>query len=199
MYVVFEGVDTAGKSTQVDLLHALYPDAIKTKEPGGTELGMTIRELILHRGVNNHKTELFLFLADRAEHYKNIIAPYHEHASLPLGYKMILSDRGLISGIAYALANHESYDMDFLITLNRFALDDMMPDKVVLLLTNEALIKERMGEKNADFIEKRGIDYLLKIQAIMIEVLDALRINYITIDASKDKKTIHQEIKGFIS
>jgi len=191
MYVIFEGVDTAGKSTQVDMLHALYPDAIKTKEPGGTELGMTIRELILHRGVNNHKTELFLFLADRAEHYKNIIKTYHD--------KMILSDRGLISGIAYALANHESYDLDFLVALNRFALDDKMPDKVVLLLTNEALINERMGEKNEDMIEKRGIAYLLKIQAIMIEVLDTLAINYITIDASKDKETIHQEIKGFIT
>lgn len=191
MYVIFEGVDTAGKSTQVDMLHALYPDAIKTKEPGGTELGMTIRELILHRGVNNHKTELFLFLADRAEHYKNIIKTYHD--------KMILSDRGLISGIAYALANHESYDLDFLVALNRFALDDKMPDKVVLLLTNEALINERMGEKNEDMIEKRGIEYLLKIQAIMIEVLDTLAINYITIDASKDKETIHQEIKGFIT
>ena len=191
MYVVFEGVDTAGKSTQVDLLHALYPDAIKTKEPGGTELGLTIRELILHRGVNNHKTELFLFLADRAEHYKDILETYHD--------KMVLSDRGLISGIAYALANHEDYEMDFLITLNRFALNDTMPDKVILLRTNEALIKERMGEKNADMIEKRGIDYLLKIQAIMIEVLEALKLTYIMIDASKDKETIHQEIKDFIS
>jgi len=190
MYVVFEGVDTAGKSTQVDLLHACYPDAIKSKEPGGTALGMTLRELILHRGVNNHKTELFLFLADRAEHYKNVIKDHHD--------KMILSDRGLISGIAYALANHDSYDLDFLITLNRFAMDDKMPDKVILLLTNESLIKKRMGDKNADFIEKRGIEYLLKIQSIMIEVLDALNINYITIDASKNKEDIHQEIKGFI-
>ncbi len=190
MYVVFEGVDTSGKSTQVDLLHALYPDAIKTKEPGGTKLGMTIRELILHQGVNNHKTELFLFLADRAEHYKNIIEPHLD--------EMILSDRGLISGIAYALANHKSYDLDFLVTLNRFALDAKMPDKVILLLTNETLIKTRMGEKNEDMIEKRGIDYLLQIQAIMIEVLDALEINYITIDASKSKEVIHQEIKGFI-
>jgi len=191
MYVIFEGVDTAGKSTQIEMLHSLYPGAIKTKEPGGTRLGETIRELILHRGVNNHKTELFLFLADRAEHYKNIIEAHHD--------KMILSDRGLISGIAYALANHESYDLDFLITLNRFALDGKMPDKVILLLTNEALIKERMGEKSADMIEKRGIEYLLKIQAIMIEILDTLKIDAIMIDASKDKKTIHQEIKAFIS
>ncbi|HIP46037.1 MAG TPA: dTMP kinase [Campylobacterales bacterium] len=191
MYVVFEGVDTSGKSTQVDLLRAHYPDAIKTKEPGGTDLGMTLRELILHQGVNNHKTELFLFLADRAEHSKNVIEHYHD--------KMIISDRGLISGIAYALANHESYEMDFLITLNRFALDEKMPDKVILLLTNEALIKERMGEKNEDMIEKRGIAYLLKIQAIMIDVLEALKIDYITLDASKSKEVLHQEIKGFVS
>ncbi len=191
MYVVFEGVDTSGKSTQVDLLHTLYPDAIKTKEPGGTKLGITLRELILHRGVNNHKTELFLFLADRAEHYKNILERHHD--------KMILSDRGLISGIAYALANHEDYEMDFLITLNRFALDDKMPDKVILLLTNESLIRERMGEKNADVIEKRGIAYLLKIQAIMIDILKVLKIEHIMIDASKDKESIHQEIKDFIS
>ena len=191
MYVVFEGVDTSGKSTQVDLLHALFPDAIKTKEPGGTKLGMHLRELILHKGVNNHKTELFLFLADRAEHYHDIIKPAEG--------KMILSDRGLISGIAYALANHESYEMDFLIALNRFALDDTLPDKVVLLLTNETLIKKRLGEKSADFIEKRGIAYLLKIQAIMIEVLEALAIDYITIDASKKREIIHQEVKDFIS
>ncbi len=191
MYVVFEGVDTSGKSTQLDLLHAHFPDAIKTKEPGGTVLGMTLRELILHKGVNNHKTELFLFLADRAEHYKDIIEPSYD--------KMILSDRGLISGIAYALANHKSYEMDFLIRLNRFALDETLPDKVVLLLTNETLIKERLGEKNADFIEKRGIAYLLKIQTIMIDVLEALAIDYITIDASKTRELIHQEIKDFIA
>ena len=190
MYVLFEGVDTSGKSTQVDLLHACFPDAIKTKEPGGTALGMTLRELILHQGVHNHKTELFLFLADRAEHYHDIIKPALD--------KMILSDRGLISGIAYALANHESYEMDFLLTLNRFALDNTLPDKVILLLTNEALIKERLGEKNADFIEQRGMAYLLKIQAIMIEVIEALGIDAIMIDASKSKKEIHQEIKDFI-
>jgi dTMP kinase len=191
MYLILEGVDTSGKSTQLELLKNIYPKACFTKEPGGTKLGLKIREMILHEGVQNHKAELFLFLADRAEHYKNIIETYHD--------KMVISDRGLISGIAYALANHESYEMDFLITLNRFALDDKMPDKVVLLLTNEALIKERMGEKNADMIEKRGITYLLKIQAIMIEVLEALNLDYITIDASKEKEIIHQEIKGFIS
>jgi dTMP kinase len=191
MYVIFEGVDTAGKSTQVALLHQCYPEAIVTKEPGGTKLGMTLRELILHQGVQSHKTELFLFLADRAEHFKICIKPHLDG--------MILSDRGLISGIAYALANHESYEKDFLITLNRFALDDTMPDKVVLLQTNEALIRARMGEKCEDMIEKRGIDYLLHVQSIMIDILEALEIEYIALDATKSIEEIHQEIKDFIT
>ena len=191
MYVIFEGVDTAGKSTQLELLRQAYPDAICTKEPGGTALGSTIRELILHQGVDSHKTELFLFLADRSEHYAQKIAPYHD--------RLILSDRGLISGIAYALENHDEYKLDFLITLNRFALNNTLPDKVVLLETNKTLIQERMGEKNEDMIEKRGIDYLLNIQTRMVEVLDALHIDYIQIDASQDINTIHQKIKAYIS
>ncbi len=191
MYVLFEGVDTSGKSTQVDLLHALYPEAVMTKEPGGTAIGAQIREMILHQGVSNHKSELFLFLADRSEHYKQVIEPNLE--------KMIISDRGLISGIAYALANHQSYELDFLITLNRFALEDTLPDKVILLMTDKNLIQERMGEKREDMIEKRGIDYLLHIQTIMIEVIKALDIDYICIDAGKTKEEIHQEIKGFIA
>lgn len=190
MYIIFEGVDTSGKSTQVALLQKYMPDALVTKEPGGTALGMTLRELILHKGVHNHKTELFLFLADRSEHYKDVIEVNKD--------KTIISDRGLVSGIAYALANHKSYDIDFLIALNCFALDDILPDKVVLLKTNETLIKERMGEKNEDMIEKRGVVYLLKIQTIMIEVLEKLGVDYIMIDASKSIDDIHQEIKGFI-
>ncbi len=190
MYIIFEGVDTAGKSTQLALLKSAFPEAITTKEPGGTALGTTIRELILHQGVKNHKTELFLFLADRAEHFYDVIKPHLDQT--------IFSDRGLISGISYALANHESYDLDFLAKLNLFALDEILPDKVVLLQTNKALIKERLGEKSEDQIEARGIDYLLRIQAIMIEVLEHLNIDYIAIDAAQSKENIHQQIKDFI-
>jgi dTMP kinase len=190
MYVLFEGVDTSGKSTQISLMQQQYPKAIVTKEPGGTALGVQIREMILHQGVHNHKTELFLFLADRSEHYHDIILPNRE--------KLILSDRGLISGIAYALVNHESYDMDFLISLNRFALDGILPDKVILLQTNEALIETRMGKKCEDMIEKRGIAYLIEIQARMKEVLTTLEIDHIIIDAANTEEEIHQEIKGFI-
>lgn len=188
MYLILEGVDTSGKSTQLELLKSTFPKAYFTKEPGGTALGMKLREMILFEGVQNHKTELFLFLADRAEHYQSVVKA-HEN---------VISDRGFISGIAYALANHDDYDFQFLTKLNQFALDEKMPDFVVLLETNEALITSRLGQKSQDVIEKRGIDYLLKVQKLMIEVLHALEINYTIIDAAKSIEEIHQEIKGFI-
>jgi dTMP kinase len=188
MYLILEGVDTSGKSTQLELLKDIYPNAYFTKEPGGTKLGSKIREIILHDGVQNHKAELFLFLADRAEHYKEIVS----------NHDVVISDRGLISGIAYALANHDDYSLEFLTSLNRFALDDKMPDFVVLLETNEKLINQRMQTKSTDMIEKRGIKYLLKIQDIMKDVLKELDIKHIVIDASKDINTIHDEIKEFI-
>jgi dTMP kinase len=189
MYLILEGVDTSGKSTQLELLKNIYPNAFFTKEPGGTKLGTEIREMILHKGVKNHKAELFLFLADRAEHYLNIVQEN----------EVVISDRGIISGISYALANHKDYDLEFLTTLNKFALDDKMPDFVVLLETNESLIRERLNKKSQDMIEKRGIEYLLKVQTIMKETLKKLEIKHIIIDASKEINEIHKELKDFIS
>ena len=190
MYIIFEGVDTCGKSTQITLLHEKLPDAIITKEPGGTELGKKIREMILHKGVKNHKSELFLFLADRAEHFQEIITPNSN--------KTVISDRGFISGIAYALANHPDYDLDFLLQLNQFALDGTLPDLVILLQTNETLIRSRITGKQEDMIEKRGIDYLLQVQENMIAILKKLNIKYHIIDASKSIQEIHHEVKGLL-
>lgn len=187
MYLIFEGVDTSGKSTQVSLLKEAFPDAIVTKEPGGTKLGEKLRHIILHEGVQNHKSELFLFLADRAEHYHEVIAPNRD--------RLILSDRGFISGIAYAMANHPEYDPDFLIALNRFALDETLPDLVILLQTDETLIRARMQQKREDQIEKRGIAYLLQVQANMIQILKKLDIQYRIYDASEPIERIHQNIK----
>ena len=190
MYILFEGIDTSGKSTQASLLAKSIDNSILTKEPGGTTLGLTIRELILHKGVSNHKSELFLFLADRSEHFKEVIAPNLD--------KTIISDRGLVSGISYALANHDDYNLDFLIDLNRFALDGTLPDKVILLKSNIELITSRMSGKKEDMIEQRGFEYLLKIQDLMIEVIQKLGVTHIILDANESIETLHKKIKDFI-
>ncbi len=190
MYIVFEGIDTSGKSTQAKLLHQKLKNSILTKEPGGTKVGEEIRELVLHKGVKSFKSELFLFLADRAEHYELVLKPNRE--------KIIISDRSFISGISYALANHSELDMEFLLELNQFALDNYLPTHAILLKSNEEILKKRLDVKSQDAIESRGIAYLLKIQENMLKVLEKLNINSLIIDADKDIDEIHNQIVRFI-
>ncbi len=191
MYLIFEGIDTSGKSTQVSLLKKIYKDAIITKEPGGTKLGLKIREMILNEGVKSHKCELFLFLADRAQHYKEVIEPNRD--------KLIISDRGFISGMAYAMANHPEFEIDFLLELNLFALDQTLPDLIILLKTDKDLLKQRIDKKSEDEIEKRGIEYLLGVQQNMIDILNHLNIKYRILDANQSIEEIHRQIKGLLS
>ena len=127
MYVLFEGIDTCGKSTQIDLLAEKHPELVITKEPGGTAFGLKARDILLQDSLRSKRAELLLFLADRAEHYEEIIKPNRD--------KIVISDRGFISGIGYALANGD-FDFNELVRLNKFALEEHFPDKVVLFLTN---------------------------------------------------------------
>lgn len=186
MYIILEGVDTCGKTTQIELLKKSFPNAIFTKEPGGSHLGEKIREILLGEKNISKNAELFLFLADRAEHYQNVIKNR--------GDRYIFSDRGFISGIAYALSNNPNLDIDFLIEINRFALENSEPNLVILFKTDEKLIKERLSQKKEDKIEQRGVDYLLKTQSNMIKILNRLNINYISIDANKTIEEINREI-----
>ena len=191
MYVIFEGVDTTGKSTQIELFENSFENVTAIREPGGTKLGEKLREIILESEHNiSFNAELFLFLADRAQNFEENIKNNKD--------KIIISDRGMISGISYALANHPILDKDFLILINKFALEGNLPDKVVLFKTNKELILERLASKSHDNIELRGIGYLLKVQDLMIDVLNSLPIKVLVVDASKSREDIHNTIKDFV-
>ncbi len=192
MYVIFEGVDTCGKSTQVDFFAARHHDVVATKEPGGTPTGKKLRSILLDgEDKLSFNAELFLFLADRALHYDTIV----KEARCK---KMVISDRGFLSGVAYACANHPEMNRAFLLSLNHFALREQYPEKIVLFITNEALLSARLQGKTHDAIESRGVSYLLQIQAIMREILQELSIPFLEVDASLDRESIYQKIEEFI-
>ena len=192
MYVIFEGVDTTGKSTQVAFFKERHDGVIATKEPGGTKTGQKLRQILLDgEDKLSFNAELFLFLADRALHYDTVVKEAREN-------QMVISDRGFVSGISYAMANHPSSDAEFLLQLNRFALDGTYPDKIVLFLTNRELLNARLSGKEHDVIEQRGVSYLLQIQAIMREILEKLSIPFLEVDASLDRESIYQKIEEFI-
>lgn len=189
MYILFEGIDTCGKSTQLDLIANRIPEIITTREPGGTEFGLKIREILLKDSLASKRAELLLFLADRAEHYEEVIKVNRN--------RLIISDRGFLSGIGYALAN-ESFDFDELVALNKFALEGHLPDRVILFLTNMETLKARTDTKELDGIELRGLEYLIRVQEHMRESLQKLNIPHLFIDANEDIETIHQTILAYL-
>ena len=187
MYVVIEGIDTAGKSTQLALLKDKLPNAIFTKEPGGTKLGIKLRSMALNGEAKSKIAEMFLFMADRAEHIEEVIKK-NKHNT-------IISDRSMISGIAYASA----LNIDKLIELNLIATSNTLPSHVILLELTPAELKFRLSQKENDSIELRGIDYLINIQNRMKETIKRLNINHIVIDAGLEIKEIEKKIEEFIN
>jgi dTMP kinase len=192
MFVLFEGIDTTGKSTQIEKLKNASGDIKPTFEPGATELGREIRAILLEKEIKiSQKAELLLFLADRAEHYEKVIAPNTD--------KIIVSDRGFVSGIAYALTNSQELDMSFLIEMNRFALGGKLPDKIVFFKTTKELLTSRIKTKSHDKIESRGIEYLLRVQENMEKILKNIDIEYIILNADENIEHLHEKIKKFLN
>jgi dTMP kinase len=186
MYVVIEGIDTAGKSTQLDILQKNNPSAVFTKEPGGTQIGQELREMVLNGRAKSKIAEMLIFLADRAEHIEEVILPNKD--------KMVISDRSLISGIAYA----STLPLDQMIELNLLATSNTLPSHVILLeLSKEELIY-RLSQKENDSIESRGIEYLLNIQDRLKQAIIKMNINHIFIDAKEPIEDIASKIDIFL-
>lgn len=193
MYIVFEGIDTCGKSTQLELLKPIFPEAIFTKEPGGSQIGNTIRTILLNKTqALDPLAEFFLFLADRAELISKLIIPNKEQ-------HLIFSDRSLLSGIAYANQNLFPKNLDPT-SLNLLATKHILPDKVILFQTNQALLQSRLNLKSHDSIESRGIPYLLEIQERLFNITQTLckDKDILLLNAQEDVQTLHQKILSFL-
>jgi dTMP kinase len=189
MYLALEGIDGAGKTTQLERLESLYPKALFTREPGGSALGQHLRALLLESQAHYcPKAEFLLFLADRAEHIREVIAP--------AGDRLIISDRSAVSGMAYAWGLESPEE---LARMNRFATGGRLPDRVVLLKQDEATLHARLKKRGAaDRIEQRGVHYLLGVQERMEAAAALLGIALVAIDASLSPDTITNKIKELI-
>lgn len=177
-YCVIEGIDTSGKTTQCSLIRQHYKCAtlleaqedseiILLNEPGGTEFGQLVRDILLHRQVPMAERSTFLlFLAQRADIFSHIakLAAKDSHHT-------IIADRSLLSGIAYA----SNLDIFESIKLNLFATYAILPHKIVFLELGESTLKERLSQKTLDNIEQKGIEYLMEIQARFKQIFALLQ------------------------
>ncbi len=178
-YIAFEGIEGAGKSTVArrvaDHLHATGHQVVLVREPGGTEVGESIREILLGDGeAPSSLAEAALFAASRAQLVHTIVRP------ALLAGKWVISDRTAYSSLAYQ-AIGRGLDLDAIRTLNDIAIGGLWPGTVVLLkvetdrgLARQA-VDDRIGGEDATFhiAVAAGFDSLAAAEPERFIVVDA--------------------------
>jgi len=200
-FIVFEGIDGCGKTTQINEIYNWLPHSrlisknfsiIKTREPGGSLLGEKLRELILSNNKDNvptNLTELLLYAADRTEHVSKIISP-----ALNKG-DWVLSDRFSGSTLAYQ-GYGRNIDIEIIKKLEIIACQREKPDITFLLdISPEESIARRKNQI-PDRIESEGVNFLRKVNIGFKKI--AQQNNWIIISASKNKENITDTIKNIL-
>jgi dTMP kinase len=197
-FMTFEGVEGCGKSTQVALLaqtlQARGYELVTTREPGGTSVGQTLRQILLHSTATplTRGTELLLMLADRAQHVQEVIAP-----ALRDG-KVVISDRFVDSTTAYQ-GYGRGLDRDLLARLNAFACDGYMPALTIVLdlPVTEGLSRagKRRGEHSAvDHFEAESVAFHERVREGFLAVARAEPQRVCVLDARRSIEDLHRAI-----
>jgi dTMP kinase len=191
VFVTFEGLDGSGKSTQADLLRAHLEaeerDVEATREPGGTELGERIRELLLGGREISPWAEAALFAAARAELVAEVIAPALERGA------DVICDRFLDSSLAYQ-GIARGLGVDRVLALNLDAIRGLLPDVTFLLLVDPEEAAKRSGEAS-DRIEREGIEFLRAVDAAYRELGSIFAARIVVLDGSKPPNEIAKEVR----
>ena len=197
MFVVFEGVDGAGKSTQLDRCHewlvAEGREPVLLRDPGSTELGNQIRNILLHRGDTpiDFVSEMFLFMAARSQLVREQIRPALANQQL------VLCDRFLLSTIVYqGYAGPEKNEMtpQLIAQIGETATDGLQPDITLVFDLPVDIAWQRVG-KERDSLESRGQTYLEKVRRGFIEESNRDSSIHI-IDARPDPDTIQSVVQA---
>ncbi len=191
IFITFEGIDGCGKSSQTDLaaeyLESRGIDFIKTRDPGGTALGSKIREILLnYEGHIASMSELFLYLADRAQHVEEKILP-----ALSEG-KVVLCDRYVDSTIAYQ-GYARGLDKQQILDLNSIVAYGLMPDLTFVFDITPEVACSRLGEKK-DRLEAECSEFHKKVREGFLDLAgkDPGRIK--VIDAGRGIGAISEDV-----
>ena len=192
LFVSFEGIDGCGKSTQVQLLYnRLLKEGFPTllvREPGGTDIAEDIRAILLNKDNNemSPRTEALLMTASRAQLTKEKIIP-----SLRDGL-CVIADRFKDSTLAYQ-SGGRGLDIDYLISLNDFATNNLEPD-LTILLDIDAESSFQISKNEFDRIESAGLEFQNNVRKIYIELAEKFSDRFFTINARDSIPLIHGKI-----
>jgi dTMP kinase len=195
LFISFEGIDGVGKSTQADLMENYLVSrglkVVRTLEPGGTELGVEIRHLLLHRkGEVSSRSEALLYAADRAHHVASLIRP-----ALAKG-QIVISDRYLDSSVAYQGAGRE-LDLKQVRDLSLWAVDNLLPELTVLLDLDAEAAAIRRGKTGAepDRLEREKISFFEAARFTYKELAAAEPTRFHVVDANQTPDAIWSQIQ----
>ena len=191
-FITFEGIDGCGKTTQARLLldhmNNSRVETILVREPGGTNISESIREILLHSnpGEMGDRTESLLMTASRAQLTQDVIIP-----NLDQG-KSVIADRYNDSTLAYQ-GGGRNLDIEWLIELNNYATFTLLPDITffVDIRPEEAV---RRLDANKDRIEGEGIEFQARVRKTYHELAERFNDRYVILDGYGKKGEIHQKV-----
>ena len=200
IFITFEGADGCGKTTQIELIKKYLDlnniDNVLTREPGGCDLGLELRKILLHyeKPVSNI-AELFLYLADRAQHTEFTIKPLLAEG------KIVLCDRYIDSTVAYQ-GYARGQDIEKIIELNNLVTKNLKPDLTIVFDIDSNLAQSRLkGEK--DRLEKEGLEFHKALRKGYLELAKSNPERIKVISSDDTIENIHKQcvelIKGYIN
>lgn len=167
LFITFEGIDGCGKTTQLhkvkEYLENSGYDVVVTREPGALNIGQKIRNILLHAEETvSDGCEMFLFLADRAQHVETFIKPALEKG------KIVLCDRHTDSTIAYQ-GYGRGQDIELLRNLNNIAVNGLFPDLTFLYDISADIAQKRVGNEK-DRMESASADFYNRVRNGYLEL-----------------------------
>ncbi len=198
MFITFEGVEGAGKTTQIGRLAARLradgrQDVLVTREPGDGPLGRELRSLALHPPMGIHvepRAELLIMLADRAQHVGQVIGPHLQSGGI------VICDRYADSSVAYQ-GYGRGLDVTGIVALNAYATDGLMPGLTVLLDLDPAIGLARQRERSV--MEDEALPFHRRIRAGFLALAEAEPNRWRVVDAGRPPEAVHEDIWATVS
>ncbi|MGO4595339.1 dTMP kinase [Leifsonia sp. 2TAF2] len=195
LFITLEGGDGVGKSTQAALLEewlrGLGRTVVRTREPGGTDAGVEIREIVLHhRGDIAPRAEALLYAADRAHHIATVVRP-----ALARG-EVVVQDRYIDSSVAYQGAGRV-LDAQQIRDLSLWAAEGLLPDLTILLDLDEDAARARLDTARTryDRLEAERSDFHARVRAGYLGLAEQEPDRFLVVDAARPVEEIAAEIR----
>lgn len=190
-FITFEGIDGAGKSTQIDFvatwLRTRGIDVVVTREPGGTEIGEALRELILRRNMSP-RTETLLVFAARAQHVEQVIAP-----ALAAG-RWIVCDRFTDATYAYQ-SGGRGVPEAAVEALERWVHPDLQPDVTFLFDIAPDVAAQRLSAaRPADRFEAEQRDFFARVRAVYLERARRFAARFVVLDGTQPADAVRARL-----